>query len=224
MSRLNQISDNIASKISSKLSPQMSFAGVGNINLPKASFRDTLKDLGIFKKADTSVQKNFKEAVKANEKRLEALNSSGGINKNINKTQSGSKSFYTVQNAEDGARLLNDGTPWPTEPHKANLGEGVYSWDNLEDAENYLKLKKRRTDVELNIYEFKVANKDLAKMKSLDMTKLPDDEVDAFLDIHAKLNGGTPNHGLEYIRRATNIGVENYFHSSVFKYLKFTKK
>jgi len=81
MSRLNQISDNIASKISSKLSPQMSFAGVGNINLPKASFRDTLKDLGIFKKADTSVQKNFKEAVKANEKRLEALNSSGGINK-----------------------------------------------------------------------------------------------------------------------------------------------
>jgi hypothetical protein len=123
----------------------------------------------------------------------------------------------------DGARLFNDGTPWPIEPHKANLGEGVYSWDNFVDAQNYLKLKQRRTDVDLNIYEFRVFNDDLANMKSLDMTKLSDDEIVAFLNNYAKLNGGTPNHGLEYIRRGTNIGVENYFDSSVFKYLKFIK-
>jgi len=128
-----------------------------------------------------------------------------------------------VQNSEDGARFLNDGTPWPTEPHKANLDEGVYSWDNFEDAQNYLKLKQRRTNVDLNIYEFKVSNENLAKMKNLDMTKLSDDAIDAFFNNHAKLNGGNPNHGLEYIRRGTNIGVENYFHSSVFKYLNFTK-
>jgi hypothetical protein len=135
----------------------------------------------------------------------------------------GSKSFYTVQNSEDGARLLSDGRPWPTEPHKANLGEGVYSWDNLDDAKNYLNLKQRRADEDLNIHEFKVYYKELAKMKSLDMTKLSDEQVDEFLDKYAKLNGGTPNHGFEYIRRGTNIGVENYFSSSVFEYLKFTK-
>ena len=125
-----------------------------------------------------------------------------------------------VMNIDDGVRLLDDGTPWPIAPHKANLGEGVFAWDNLDDAQNYLKLKQSRTDVELKIYEFKVSSSNLAKMKSLDMTKMSDDAVDLFMNKYAKLNGGIPNHGLEYIR-GTNIGEENYLASSVFKYLNF---
>ena len=42
---------------------------------------------------------------------------------------SSSTSFYTVQSEADEFRLLNGGTPWPTEDSRAALGEGVYAWE-----------------------------------------------------------------------------------------------
>ncbi|WP_190283342.1 hypothetical protein [Cellulosilyticum sp. WCF-2] len=32
---------------------------------------------------------------------------------------------YTVYNDADTERVLADGLPWPTEPRRANLGDGV---------------------------------------------------------------------------------------------------
>lgn len=57
----------------------------------------------------------------------------------VSKAESGSKSFYTVQNTEDGAGLLNDGTPWPTEPHKANIGVENYFHSSVFKYLNFTK-------------------------------------------------------------------------------------
>ena len=135
-------------------------------------------------------------------------------------SESGSKTFYTVQNSADAKRLLSDGLPWPTDPHRANLGDGVYAWSSKEDAINYFNIKSKRTD-DLQILEFEVLQTDLNKMKQLDLTKMSDDEVNTFLDNYARLNGGTPNHGYDYIQRMTGLGVENYFNKSVYGKLKF---
>ncbi|MBQ8188505.1 MAG: RHS repeat-associated core domain-containing protein [Lachnospiraceae bacterium] len=133
-----------------------------------------------------------------------------------------SKTFYTVQNSADAKRLLKDGLPWPTDSYRANLGDGVYAWSNKEDALNYFNIKSKRTS-DLQILEFEVLQTDLNMMKKLDLTKMSDDEVNAFLECYARLNGGTPNHGYDYIQRMTGLGVENYFHKSVYKKLKFKK-
>ena len=135
-------------------------------------------------------------------------------------SESGSKTFYTVQNSADAKRLLSDGLPWPTDPHRANLGDGVYAWSSKEDAINYFNIKSKRTD-DLQILEFEVLQTDLNKMRQLDLTKMSDDEVNTFLDSYARLNGGTPNHGYDYIQRMTGLGIENYFNKSVFGKLKF---
>lgn len=38
---------------------------------------------------------------------------------------------------------------------------------------------------------------------------------------YSKLWGGTPNHGLEYIQRGTNMGTEHFFDKSIIDLLKF---
>jgi RHS repeat-associated protein len=45
--------------------------------------------------------------------------------------------FFTVQDAENAARLRGDGTPWPTAENRGHYGEGVYSWESRADAERY---------------------------------------------------------------------------------------
>ena len=143
-----------------------------------------------------------------------------GISGEGNVYSSGSKTFYTVQNSADAKRLLSDGLPWPTEPYRANLGDGIYAWSNIEDASHYFNLKSKRTGG-LQILEFEVSQTDLNRMKRLDLTKMSDDEVNMFLDSYARLNGGTPNHGYDYIQRMTGLGVENYFNKSIYEKLKF---
>ncbi len=55
-----------------------------------------------------------------------------GPNAEFKAAEGGSTTFYTVQGAEDIARLKSGGTPWPSTPSRSALGEGVYSFDNLE--------------------------------------------------------------------------------------------
>lgn len=110
--------------------------------------------------------------------------------------------------------------PWPTEPKRANLGDGVYAWGTQEDALRYYNIKSKQTN-DIQILEFEVSQKDLNNMAQLDLTKMSDDEVNAFLDRYARLNDGIPDHGYDYIQRMTGIGVENYFSKFVFDKLNF---
>jgi hypothetical protein len=60
-----------------------------------------------------------------------------------NNFRKNSRVFYTVQSEEDERRLRGDGTPWPTDPTRAHLGEGIYSWDSRKPAEMYKRSPKR---------------------------------------------------------------------------------
>ena len=136
----------------------------------------------------------------------------------------GTHHFYTVQNAEDTERLLADGTPWPTEGTRANLGDGVYAWDNIEDASRYLERKQRNTSEPLSILEFFIYDSDLDNMNTLDTRSMNDDELNEFFGIFARLYGGNPNHGYDYIINDTNLCLENYFNKTIFNLLHFLGK
>lgn len=134
-------------------------------------------------------------------------------------TGGGSTTFHTVQSAADESRLLAGGTPWPTAPNRAHLGEGVYAWGNRADAESYLNHLTSRGACDLRICSFQVNNADLAGMRHLDVDSLANPS--AFMQKYSSLWGGTPNHGYEYVTRGTNFGTEHFFSSSVFDKLRF---
>lgn len=130
---------------------------------------------------------------------------------------------YTVYNDADTERLLEDGLPWPTEPRRANLGDGVYAWGSLSEAERYMEIKQRRTSEHLQILKCSISKKELAQMNTLDLRMFSDEEASLFLDTYARLNGGVPNHGYDYIIRKTTLGVEHYLHKDIFSKLNFMK-
>jgi len=129
--------------------------------------------------------------------------------------------YYTVQNESDAERLCGDGTPWPTEGTRANLGEGVYAWGNMDDAQNYLERKQGRTSEPLSILQFNVNDNDLSNMKTLDTRNMSDAQRESFFGQYGVLYGGEPNHGYDYIINNANLGVEHYFNITVFDKLHF---
>ena len=146
------------------------------------------------------------------------------INVLKNLEEGGSTTFYTVQNGRNVERLLSDGQPWPTKPEKANLGDGVYAWDNMDDAQRYMERKQGRTSEPLTILRFEVNNSDLNSMRTFDSRGLTDNELNNFFDQYARLYGGTPNHGYDHIINETNMGVEHYFDKTIFEKLNFWGK
>lgn len=128
--------------------------------------------------------------------------------------------FYTVQNDLDAERLRNDGSPWPNEPSRAALGEGVYAWGTLDDAQKYLDRIQQR-DPSAQILSFTIDNNDLNNLRSININALSDNDAAAFMNQYSRLFGGTPNHGYDYIQRGTNMGVEHYFSSIIFDLLNF---
>ncbi len=137
-----------------------------------------------------------------------------------------SSTFYTVQNRNDASRLRSDGRPWPTEPNRAHLGPGVYAWDNLQDAENYLDILSRKPVSDLEIVQFNVNRSDLDSFRTADLTTLSDNELTNWLDRHSYLYTDNPEnvtaHSMDYIIRGTGrFGNEHYFSSSVHGRLQF---
>ena len=130
---------------------------------------------------------------------------------------SSSTSFYTVQSEADEFRLLNGGTPWPTEDSRAAIGEGVYAWETRAEAEKYLQSIIKR-DPSARIVEFSV---NLDNLKSLNIDALPQDQIDIFMMRYSRLYGDTPNHGYDHLQRGTNYGVEHYFSYLIYELLNF---
>ncbi|MFF8864508.1 DUF6531 domain-containing protein [Streptomyces sp. NPDC015139] len=129
--------------------------------------------------------------------------------------------FYTVQDPANAARLRGDGTPWPSEMHRAAYGEGVYSWETRAHAERYFeRVSGRGANVE--IVPFRIGADDFANLKRIDLLAISEDEATAFADKHSLVWGeGTP-HGYDYVRAPTGMGQpENYFNKSIFHLLKF---
>jgi hypothetical protein len=127
--------------------------------------------------------------------------------------------FYTVQDAQDIARLRGTGEPWPTDPMRSGLGEGVYAWATSSEAEAYLALRSRTVEG-LRIVSFRVSNARLTAYRRLVVDSLPD--ADAWMERYSKVWGGVPDHGSEYIQRGTRVGVEHFFDKSIFGDLEFS--
>jgi RHS repeat-associated protein len=133
----------------------------------------------------------------------------------------GEREFYTVQDRENAARLRADGTPWPTDEHRAHLGPGVYSWGTREEAERYAELLRNRRGADVEIMPFRVSEADLSAMQQAHVGSMSQTEMDDFIDRHSIMYGRGEPHDYDYISRPTNMGTENYFHSRVFDRLRF---
>ena len=129
------------------------------------------------------------------------------------------RTFFSVQNAEDVARLLEKGgEPWPSGFTNGSLrdifGPGLYAWETRAQAEAYRALRAARGADGLSILEHSISPTDLAKLRSVDLSAMSDDAANAILDLGA-------GHGYQYIRRLTgNFGAENYFASDVYRFFR----
>ncbi|WP_437735373.1 contractile injection system protein, VgrG/Pvc8 family [Sorangium sp. So ce1335] len=54
-----------------------------------------------------------------------------------------------------------------------------------------------------------------------DVDSLGDEGAEAWMSRYSRLFDGTPDHGLEYITRGTNLGTEHYFATSVDHLLRW---
>ncbi|WP_448321957.1 RHS repeat-associated core domain-containing protein, partial [Streptomyces sp. CO7] len=133
----------------------------------------------------------------------------------------GEREFYTVQDAENAARLRADGTPWPTDEHRAHLGPGVYSWGSLDEAERYADLLRNRRNADVEIVPFRLSESDLAALRQTHVGRMTESEMDEFIDRHSIMYGRGEPHDFDYISRPTNMGTEHYFHAGVFGLLRF---
>ncbi|KMQ61890.1 hypothetical protein ACM40_06085 [Chryseobacterium sp. BLS98] len=131
-----------------------------------------------------------------------------------------SKTFYTVQGAEDVARLKSGGIPWPTSPTSAHFGEGLYTWDTRAEAEAYRDLlKKNLPELHLEIMEFKISKGSFNRFKKFEVP-LDDDLANSWLNKHSSLFGNGEPHGFQYIKRSSSMGYEHYFDKNVFNKFK----
>ncbi len=133
--------------------------------------------------------------------------------------------FFTVQDAENAARLRGPGEPWPQQPDRAALGEGVYAWADRAEAEDYRRSLVAIVDElpELEIVLFRVPSTVLSAFQQLHLDLLSDAETEEWLARYSLLWGGTPDHGLEYLQRGTQFGAEHFFARSVFHHLHFAE-
>ncbi|WP_240676743.1 ricin-type beta-trefoil lectin domain protein [Streptomyces sp. B27] len=130
----------------------------------------------------------------------------------------GTTDFYTVQGAEDAARLNSGGQPFPTEPHRAHFGPGVYSWGSQAEAAAYAANKPGA-----QIMKFSVRNEDLAGFSQAHLGSMSDDAATEFMGRYSLLWDGDASHGLSYISRPTARGTEHFFSSEVFHLLRFSR-
>ncbi|MCX4784253.1 RHS repeat domain-containing protein [Streptomyces sp. NBC_01264] len=148
------------------------------------------------------------------------MSEGGGIKSRTRKGKVGggddSTDFYTVQGADDAARLNSGGQPFPTEPDRAHFGPGVYSWGSHAEAVSYAANKPGA-----QIMKFSVRNKDLAGFPQAHLGGMSDDAATEFMGRYSLLWDGDASHGLSYISRPTARGTEHFFSSDVFHLLRF---
>src|SRR6266480_2253290 len=119
--------------------------------------------------------------------------------------------FYTVQSAADIERLLHGGEPWPTDLDRANLGEGLYAWSRKSEAHIYRRcLTRDRPELHLFVVPVRISIADLETLSTLDLTKLPDDAVNRWLEQYTQYGEAKP-HRYDYFVRGVGIGGEEHY-------------
>jgi hypothetical protein len=123
-----------------------------------------------------------------------------------------------VQSQQDAARLSAGGLPWPTGLQRANLGVGFYAWDSPEAAEHYRNRLQRHGATHLRIVVYEMADEHISNLKVLDLTRMRDEDVNAWMERYSEYGQALP-HDWQYVIRHTDLGPEHYLAASVFSEL-----
>lgn len=150
-----------------------------------------------------------------------ALAERGDLEHCGNAAKSGGRTFYTVQGEANAGRLLPGGTPWPTAPAKAHLGEGLYTWGSRSQAESYMAPLEGRGASGLRIMKATMPQAQYNALRAMDLRGLGDDAANAWLGRHSSLFGEGAPYGLDhFIRDTGNFGPEFFFSKDAFPLLQ----
>lgn len=156
---------------------------------------------------------------------------SGGLRRNalawhVNRFRLNSTRFYTVQAADDAARLRSTGSPWPSAANRAHFGEGVYSWAGRAEAVAYQgRLQSRVPGLE--IVPFRVGNRALRSANQLHIGSMETGAATAWVNRHSRLFGDGLPHTYDYVTRPIGnedipaLIAEHYFRAGFFPNLRF---
>jgi hypothetical protein len=131
--------------------------------------------------------------------------------------------FYSVQSPHDQRRLATGGEPWPAGLPRAVLGPGFYCWPTWSQANRYRLLLARTGGLQLLIIRYEVRLSGLKKLRTLDLTKMRDAELDQWMDRYSEYtqSGVRQPHGYDHlVRQTVNVGVEHYFSPTAFRLFK----
>ncbi|HEX8221738.1 MAG TPA: RHS repeat-associated core domain-containing protein [Chloroflexia bacterium] len=128
----------------------------------------------------------------------------------------GVRTFFTVQNEADAARLLSGGAPWPTGMSRANLGEGLYTWETRGQAVAYMRgLEGRYGVTDLRVMRATISAADYSALRTLDLRAYSDEAVNAWMDVYSGYGKGL-SHSYQHVIRSTGMGDEFYFSKDIF--------
>ena len=124
---------------------------------------------------------------------------------------------YWIRRTQFGSR---PGVPWPEGLPRAVIGAGFYCWPAYGQAFRYRKLLRNTGARDLKIVRYEIERVELGHFRSLDLTKLLDDEIHAWMSVHSEYGSGPIQpHGYDWVIRETNnVGKESYFSPSAFAF------
>lgn len=128
-----------------------------------------------------------------------------------------STTFCCVQTAADAARLARGGRPWPTGMQRANLGEGLYAWGSRSEAQVYLDRLQQSGAHGLRIMSFRIGNRSLSALRTLDLRLWSDMKVNAWMDVYSQYGQGLPHQYEHVIRQTALLQPEHYFAKQMFR-------
>jgi RHS repeat-associated protein len=133
----------------------------------------------------------------------------------------GSRTFFTVQNEAEAARLISGGNPWPTGVSKSLLGEGLYTWETRSQAEAYLALLEKRGVSGLRILEPTIGEVEYQGLQTLDLRTFNDAVLESWMETHSLYGQGLSHPYQHVIRQTGNFGPEFYFSKDIFHLFRF---
>ncbi|MEQ1569163.1 MAG: RHS repeat-associated core domain-containing protein [Myxococcota bacterium] len=125
-------------------------------------------------------------------------------------------SFYTVQSADDAARLAGGGAPWPTAAERAHFGEGVYAWQTEEAAAQYQSRLTATGAADLQVVKIELEASRFERASILDMRGMSDDAAEAIMTKHSKLWSSTATE-LPYDPVNPELGAEVFLSKRLFQ-------
>lgn len=132
------------------------------------------------------------------------------------------KSFYSVQNLDDIARLKAGGLPWPSAPNKSEFGLGLYAWSSKKTANAYMQhLQNIFPEANLSVVSFSINRFSLMGLRKVNLLTAPEKFVERFVAQHSKIHGAGRPHNYQHVIAPTGLfDAQYYFSKDIFHLFK----